>query len=175
MIACAHCGSPVAQSVGAINKALRIGAPLYCNRVCFGLHRRQNKTAAQKVEEKRLYDLQYRAKNLERIKADKRAYFVRTYDPAKAAIERAKNMPKHVEYCRQPKYKAYKKDYDSAYRAEKDYGEFAESFLMLQKVQQEVDSRATDSEIHLFTGTINKALQRRRHYEKLTGKHSVRR
>ena len=76
---------------------------------------------AQKVAEKRLYDMAYRAKNLERIKAGKRAYFQRTYDPREAAVERKKRMHLHVAYCRQPRYKAWKREYDRKYRAS-EYG-----------------------------------------------------
>lgn len=43
------------------------------------------------------YDRQYRKKNRARIKANKAAYFQRTYDPVKAAKERKKNMAAHKE------------------------------------------------------------------------------
>jgi hypothetical protein len=39
------------------------------------------------------------------LKAKKRAYFERTYDPRKAAVERKKRMHLHVAYCREPRYK----------------------------------------------------------------------
>jgi hypothetical protein len=134
--------------------------------VCAGFGRRKNKTADQKKEEKRLYDIAYREKNLARIKAGKHEWFKRTYDPAAAAIERKKKMPQHVEYCRRPEYKAYKQKYDQQYRAKKIYGEFHESFLILQKIDQEVASRASKYDIALENGTINKAQHRRREYER---------
>ena len=81
VIKCAHCGKRVKQPTSAINRALRIGAPLYCDKVCAGLGRRTHKTKAQKVSEKRMYDMEYRRKNRRKLKAAKRAYFERTYDP----------------------------------------------------------------------------------------------
>jgi hypothetical protein len=75
------------------------------------------KTKAQKVAEKRIYDMAYRAKNRAMLKEKKRAYFLRTYDPKKAAVKRKKRMHLHVAYCRQPRYKAWKRQYDLNYRA----------------------------------------------------------
>lgn len=116
-IRCAHCKKSVERETGHVNRSRKIRAPLYCGRRCSGLGRRKWKPKAQKVAEKRLYDRAYRAKNLKRIKAEKRAYFKRTYDPVKAARERKKRMPRHVAYCRQPRYKAYKSAYDAKRRA----------------------------------------------------------
>lgn len=72
---------------------------------------RRWKTIEEKIALKAAYDRDYRKKNAVRIKADHAAYFQRTYDPVKAAIERKKKMPVHVEYCRQPIYRAYKQGY----------------------------------------------------------------
>ena len=82
-------------------------------------------------KEKAAYDREYRKKNLAWIKAKKADYFQRTYDPVKAAKERKKRMPEHVEYCRQPKYRAYKRKYDRKRRASK-FGEFAEAYEALK-------------------------------------------
>jgi CRISPR/Cas system CSM-associated protein Csm2 small subunit len=163
---CATCGKELDKSASAINRAKRDGKPLYCNKVCFGLSRRTNKTDEQKKEEKRLYDIAYREKNLARIKTGKHEWFQRTYDPVKAAVERKKKMPQHVEYCRQPEYKKKKQVYDAQHRAKKQFGEFYESFLILQQIDQEVASRASKYEIGLENGTINKAQTRRRNYER---------
>jgi hypothetical protein len=57
---------------------------------------------------KAAYDKLYRAKNFKRIQANHAAYFQRTYDPAEAAKTRKLRMPRHVEYCRQPRYRRYK-------------------------------------------------------------------
>ena len=64
------------------------------------------------MEEKRLYDAAYRKKNLAMLKAKKRAYFKRTYDPVKAAIGRKARMARHVAYCRRPEYREWKRAYD---------------------------------------------------------------
>jgi CRISPR/Cas system CSM-associated protein Csm2 small subunit len=163
---CTTCGKALDKSVSAINRAKRDGKALFCNKVCFGLSRRANKTVEQKKEEKRLYDIAYREKNLARIKTGKHEWFQRTYDPAKAAEERKKKMSYHVEYCRQPKYKKKKQAYDAQHRAKKQFGGFYESFLILQQIDQEVSSRASKYEIGLENGTINKAQTRRRNYER---------
>src|SRR5262249_31406970 len=141
------------------------------NRVCMGLARRQNKTKSQKVEEKRLYDQQYRVKNRAMLKAKKAAYFQRTYDPAKAAGERKKRMPRHVEDCRRPEYKAKKRQYDREYRA-REYGEYGDAFNILLDLERELDARASWYERANQKGTINKTQKRKRDYEQLVGNQS---
>jgi len=172
MILCAWCSKPISKSRGHINRSLAKSAPLYCNKDCSGMAHRKNKSDAEKKEEKRLYDMEYRAKNIELIKQKKRVHFLKTYDPVKAAIERKANMPRHVEYCRQPKYKAYKREYDESYRAKREFGEFWESAILVNKINGEVLSRATRFEIKQTNGTINKAQSRRRDYERLNSQKS---
>ena len=94
-------------------------------------------------EAKAAYDRTYRKKNRARMKAQKAAYHKRTYDPVKAAKERKKRMPHHVEYCRQPKYKAYKRGYDRQRRANM-FGEFAEAFEALKALQREIRKQMPD-------------------------------
>lgn len=166
-VVCAHCGRKVERSTGHVNRARKLGLNVYCNRKCAGLGRRVFKTKAQKVEEKRLYDMEYRRKNRKMLKEKKRTYFQRTYDPVKAAKVRAARMPYHVEYCRQPAYKRWKRRYDERYRANRIFGPYAESFLLLQKIEKEIASRMSKYEIGLANGTINKAMHRRREYERL--------
>jgi hypothetical protein len=147
-VRCARCGKPVNQDVGSINRALRRGLPLFCGRKCFGLSRRKGKTKAQRKEEKRIYDMQYRAKNRALLKAKKAAYNKRTYDPVKAAEKRRENMPRHVEYCRQPEYKTYKSNYDRNRRATNERaryrlpqcapGNLVESIRLLRAIKQEI-------------------------------------
>lgn len=164
---CAHCGKVVKQPIGAINRALKLGAPIYCDRVCFGLGRRSHKTKEQKVSEKRQYDMEYRRKNRRILKVKKREYFQRTYDPVAAAKARAARMPRHVEYCRRPEYRRWKRRYDAKYRAQRLFGPFADSALLLKRLEREVASRMTKYEIGLTNGTINKAQLRRRAYASL--------
>lgn len=166
-VKCGYCGKRIEKESGAVNRARKIKAHLYCDKRCFGLSRRQYKSRDQKVEEKRLYDLAYRRKNRATLKVKKHDYFVRTYDPVAAAEVRKVRMPQHIEYCRQPSYRRWKRRYDRQYRANRLYGPFAECFLLLQKIDKEVDSRLSDYEVRQINGTLNKRQERKRVYERL--------
>jgi hypothetical protein len=166
LVKCAYCGKDSEKHPNEVNRAKRKNAPMFCDKDCFGLSRRLHKTVEKKKLEKKLYDQKYRAKNLDRIKANKRAYFQRTYDPEKAAVERKKNMARHVEYCRRPEYRAKKRDYDKVYRAKQEAGEFWESYLLIQEIEKEIYSRMSWYEIHRENGQLNKATKRRIEYEK---------
>lgn len=172
VIVCAWCNASSEKTASAINRAKKIGAPMHCNKECAGFSRRQHKTDAQKKSEKRLYDMQRREEKGDSIKEKKREYFKRTYDPAKAAIERKANMPRHVEYCRRPEYKKYKREYDKKHLANKQYGEFAEAFLALTELETTVSERATRYDIYMQNGTLNKKLTRRREYERINSNKS---
>lgn len=93
--------------------------------------------------EKAAYDREYRKKNAARLKEQKAAYFKRTYDPVEAAIKRKKRMPYHVEYCRQPEYKAWKKAYDRKRRKGK-FGPFAEAYEVLMMLKAEIRKQMPD-------------------------------
>lgn len=164
-IICAQCGGKSEKPTGSVNRAKKDGLRIFCNRKCAGLGRRHNKTKAQLVEKKRLYDEEYRQKNVGMLKEKKRLYFQRTYDSAKAAEKRKERMPSHVEYCRQPEYRQWKKVYDRQYLAKKKHGEFWESILILRDIETEVTTRMPKQEIRALNGTLNKWIQRRRAYE----------
>lgn len=166
---CAHCGKPHGKSTSAINRAAKISAPLYCDKVCAGIGRRKHKTKAQKVSEKAAYDAQYRIDMAAILKAKKAAYFQATYDPKAAAIVRKARMPYHVEYCQQPEYRKYKRKYDMQYRAKRLFGEFWEAALLVNEIHDAVLQRATWTEIATAKGTLNKWQQRRRDYERING------
>lgn len=148
-ILCPACGKKSWRENGAINRARKQGVPIYCNRKCSGMARRKEhpKTPrnpnfkAMKAE----YDREYRKKNREALRKKKHDYFKRTYDPAKAAVKRKQRMPYHVEYCRQPKYKAYKRNYDTEYMA-KEYGEFGEAHKALVELLHEINRQQPDRE-----------------------------
>lgn len=150
-VACAHCGRLHEKLPGHVNRARKQGMKLFCGRRCMGLAKRTGKTKLQRVKEKRLYDAEYRRKNRALLKEKKAAYFRQTYDPAKAAVERKKRMPRHVEYCRQPKYKAYKREYDRQYRA-KEYGPFAEAYMLAIDLNREIKQRMSNHEIYQANG-----------------------
>jgi hypothetical protein len=147
-----------------VRRARRDGKRLFCNRRHAGLARRTHKTKAQKVEEKRIYDAEYRAINLASIKAKKHAHFKRTYDPKKAAVERHKKMHLHVEYCRRPEYRAYKSQYDRKHLAKKNYGAFAECALIARDLHAEVRARMSDYDVRTANLTLNKTQRRKRNH-----------
>lgn len=159
---CAHCGKTGDKPTGEVNRAEASGLRLFCNRRCSGLAKRTHKTKSQKRAEKKAYDALYRVENLATITAKKRAYFKRTYDPAKAAVERKKRMPLHVEYCRRPEYKRWKKTYDRRHRAEKFYGPFAEVAMLTLDLNREIKGRMNNHDIKWQNQTCNKTQFRRR-------------
>lgn len=163
MVLCALCNGFVHQRTGAINRARKIGAPIYCGRKCAGLARRTDTTPEERKEAKRKYDAERRAgPERERLLAEKRAYHHQNYDPDKAAVVRKRRMPYHLEYCRRPEYRAQKRTYDIERRARINFGEFAEVALMLRDVEAEVTSRATRTQIAIANGTLNKTQTRKR-------------
>ena len=159
---CAHCRKSVDRPAGHVNRSRAKGLRLFCGRRCSGLAKRQHKTKAQKKEEKRLYDIEYRAKNVEMLKEKHRAYHKRTYDPVKAAAHRKTRMLYHVEYCRRPEYRQWKKGYDKKYRAKKLYGAFDEAFLLTMDLTNEIKGRMTNHEVKYQNGGTNKAQRRKR-------------
>lgn len=162
---CSHCTETFLKEQGAVNRAEKAGLNIYCSPGCSALGRRKWKTTEQKKKEKAAYDAEYREKNREKLKAEKRDYFKKTYDPEEARVKRKKTMPRHVEYCRRPEYKEKKKEYDKGYRAKKEYGEFAEAVVVLRELESEILARASKYECMLVNGTINKKLRRRRMYD----------
>jgi hypothetical protein len=162
---CAHCGVEADRFVGEVNRSRRSGLPLYCGRECAGLERRKWESPAQRKAEKQAYDAARRIALADELRAKKAEYHKRTYDPAKAAVERKKRMPKHIEYCQSQKYREWKREYDRQYLAKKDYGEFWECHLLALDIREEVLRQSSDYDIRLEKGGIAKTQQRRRDYE----------
>lgn len=160
-VICPVCGKEFGAFKGEINRALKNGYVVRCSQACSGIARRNNKTPEQKKIEKAEYDKQYRAQNLDWIKAKKKAHFKATYDPIKAAIKRKERMPQHIEYCRQPEYRAWKKRYDKSYRAAKMFGDFGECAIILEKIFELIDNR----EIKYINGLTNKSQIRKRRWQ----------
>lgn len=159
---CAYCRKVGDKPANEFNRARRSGLNLYCNRRCSGLGRRMGKTKAQRVAEKAAYDAAYRASNAATLKAKKREYHKRTYDPAAAAVVRKANMPRHVEYCRQPEYRRKKKAYDRKHRATKLFGPFAEAAMLVNDLNIEIRARSNRHEIKYQDGCTNKSQRRER-------------
>jgi hypothetical protein len=118
---------------------------------------------------KRDYDLQYRAKNAEVLRKKKADYYQRTKDPERERKIRKARMHLHIQYCRQPRYKAYKRDYDRKHLAKVKFGPFAEAALVLREIEDELDRRMTWVQRHQANGTLNKSTQRKRDYATQTG------
>lgn len=120
-------------------------------------------------KQKSIYDKKYRKNNAAKIKAKKAAYFKKTYDPVKAAVERKKGMAEHIEYCRQPWYKDYKREYDKRKRLDK-FGTYREAKQVLNLLQAEIRKQMPDRfERYRETGRkqwnpINQALRRIRQH-----------
>lgn len=169
LVRCAKCGTETDKPTGHVNRSRNIGAPVYCGRECSALAKRKFKPTMLRKIEKAAYDRQYRERNADRLRQQKAAYFARTYDPESAAVARKRGMARHVERCRDPEYREYKREYDKRYRASKDFGPFAEVAMLLQDIETEIAARASKYEIYLSSGRINKKLKRRRDYESTFG------
>lgn len=166
-IQCDYCGKAANYPTGHVNRARKNGNSLYCGRVCSGLGRRHNKTLEMKRLEKALYDQDYRDKNIQKIKARNQEYNKTPEGRAMQKRNRDKRMDKHIEYCRQPEYKEYKKKYDRSYRSVKDYGEeWGPVMETLLYLDDEVKTRVNRYEIYQANGTLNKHQGRKRDYAK---------
>jgi hypothetical protein len=163
---CPVCGCDFYKPPSHINRAAKSGAPVYCGRSCAGIARRKAKTPEQKREEKRAYDAARRKKLAAELKAAKAAYYQRTRDPVKEADKRKERMPRHVEYCQRPEYRAWKRQYDLEYRNKKEFGEFWESAILALEIRRQCLALSDDTEIRRNAGTLNKHQQRRRHYDR---------
>lgn len=152
-LTCEHCNKWFERKRGQTRSK-----NIFCSLQCSGASRRIEISKEEKVRLKKEYDKQYRAKNLAEIKKRKAVYFQKTYDPAKAAIHRKARMPAHLEYCRRPEYREWKKNYDERYHAKKNNGEFWESAIILNKIADHVDKY----QAYLDKGTFNKSQKRKR-------------
>lgn len=174
-IFCPACHQWKPRENGVIARAKKVGLKLYCGRVCSGIGRRKDSPISPRNPNwkalKAAYDKQRREKHGDRIRAEKKAYYARV-GPLRREKEqetRKAKMPKHIEYCRQPAYRVKKEKYDRKRRAIIQFGkEFADAFLVLQQIENEIDSRIDRNEIYRQNGLVNKSVQRRREYERIT-------
>lgn len=87
-----------------------------------------------KKEEKRLYDIEYRRKNLESIKKRKKKYYnlIKNTPEHKETQRRynQKKMVEHVEYCRRPDQKIKTKKRDQIRR----HGEYRECYELIEEI-----------------------------------------
>lgn len=159
---CPQCNQLFDAIVSRLNRARKLGVPIYCGKVCAGLSRRTQLTTAERKAAKAEYDREYRERNGDKLKQQKADYFRQTYDPVKAAEKRKERMHLHVAYCQRPEYREWKRKYDKLHLAKKNFGEFAEAFLLLQQIEESIAAHASRYEIYITNGTINKAQNRRR-------------
>lgn len=121
------------------------------------------KTVEQKKAEKAAYDKARRERLGEALRAQKRAAYYENHEESKRkqAEYRKKRMPKHVEYCRRPEYKAKKHEYDIR-KACDEYREWAESWRLLLELEKEIRSQASAYERRVANGYYLRSAQKRR-------------
>lgn len=150
---------------GAANRADKLGAPLYCGRVCSGLARRVNRSAEEKKDAKAEYDRQRRAELCEKLRKEKRDAYYASHEENKARAAElrrtAEYKEKHLEYLRTPEYRAKKKEYDDKLR-EAEYADFAESWRLLLALEKEIRSRQSSYERRKARGYYTRAAINRR-------------
>lgn len=157
-IICPYCKNESDHKTGYVNRAKKLGVPIYCSRVCSGLARRTTKQ--EKVENKRLYDIKYRNDKSDYVKQRAKLY---NESPAGRAMQkrnREKFKISHAEYIKTEKYKAYKKQYDQIFVAKQKYGVFWESSIVLNKLDEEIKPFKIENRIN--NGTSNKSQKRKR-------------
>lgn len=162
---CTHCGVAFERPTGSVNRSLKNGRPLYCSKEHAGFGRRSNPLPeSEKKAQKAAYDRERRQANHADHVAQKRAYYYANREKilAQMTAKRPERMAAHVEYCRRPEYREKKTKYDLKHRAQKQFGEFSEAFLLLRDVEKEIEQRANRYEIYQQNGTLNKAQTRRR-------------
>lgn len=156
---CDFCGKEIEKNIGCFNRARKLNRGVYCNRTCSGLGRRKNRTKEELREMDKKRTARYKAKNIEVIRKRNREYWRKNYNPQKAKEARIRN--KHSEYCRTPEYRKYKQEYDRKYRANKNYGEFADAWLTLLEIEKEIDNREAKAQ----NSIINKTQRRKRAWQ----------
>lgn len=163
---CHQCGAVLNRCASHVNRSVKQGRPMFCNKSCFGLSRRRANppTEAERKAAKQAYDAIRRLAKHEEIIAKKRAHYIANRERilAEQTVYRKAHMHRHVAYCQRPEYREWKSAYDARYKAAKHFGEFAEAAMLLRDIEQEIEKRATRYEVYMTNGTINKAQTRRR-------------
>lgn len=162
IVKCAYCNKEVEKFLSHVNRALKSGNNIYCDRKCSGLGRRLNLSIKQKKEIKRIYDIEYRKNNAEIIKIKQREYNSSPSGRAMQKRHRLKTNDYRKEYISTPKYREWKKNYDKIFRAKQQYGEFFEAELILRDIENEIDNREVKQQLNLH----NKSIKRKREYER---------
>lgn len=158
------CGKAYKLRKEHFNRALKLGARQFCSWECFSESRRKHIPKNIKISRKREYDIEYRAKNKTSLKFKRAEYFKKTYPLRQEHFRalRKKRMAAHIEYCRQPKYRAKKHIYDRERYAKDKFGEFWESHVLAMQIEEAVLKKISKYEIRLKNKTYNKAQRRAR-------------
>lgn len=104
-------------------------------------------------KEKRLYDIEYRRKNKEKIRARKKAYYEANKKDLYAKKRARVNdefRARHAAYCRKPEYAERKRKYDRILRAIKKCGEFWESDLIITEILRECRKQEPNKNERLY-------------------------
>lgn len=163
-IICPHCKHESERKTGYVNRAKKLGVPIYCTKKCSALARMIFRTDEEKKRIKSEYDKKHRKEYSAELKKKKAIAFQIDYknNPEKYRLERIKRKEEHKKYIQTPKYKKWKKEYDHEYKMKLKYGEFWECGSVLVKLNEELDSR----EIKINLGIINKSQKRKRKWHK---------
>ena len=166
-IVCAFCGCLSQKNVSDVNRAARAGLRVFCSRKCFGLDRRVERSPEEAKRLKQEYDAARHVALAERLKAEKREYHKRTYDPVAARVKRKARTFDHTAYCRRyyadPTKKNEKVQYDIRRRAVQ-YADYAESWRLLIELEREIRTRVPDRyERQKGRGYFTKINERKRH------------
>lgn len=156
---CSHCKAKIEKLAWMVKKSKAEGNPLYCDRKCAGKAKRTSKE--EKVRLKAEYDKRYREANEEYIKERNQKYNETPAGRAMQKRNREKMKESHLAYCRTPKYKKWKHEYDQLHVAKKKYGELWESHLAIKKIQKEIDAR----EVRQINNLHNKTQKRRTQWQ----------
>lgn len=163
-IVCPFCKCSVDRDLGDVNRAKKLGNPIYCSKKCSGLARRNNKSIEQKKAEKAEYDRKYREKNDAELRIKRHNWFMQDYTkyPEKYKKERQRRYANHLKYLQTPEYKAWKKEYDQKYRSNKFYGEFGECAIILFEIEKIIKDNTDRFELGYEMKTVNKSQNRKR-------------
>lgn len=115
-------------------------------------------------EDKRLYDIEYRRKNGEKIKRLKAERYQRDKhkyaDREKAYRRKPEVKIRHNEYCRQPEYVKKKRIWDIVYRSMEEYGDFWESAVIVTQIEKEIRKLIPRNERLYYRRNVNNATYR---------------
>lgn len=159
-VICPYCRNESEIRTGNVNRAKKLGVPIYCNRTCAGLARRINRTPEEWKQIKAEYDKKRRAELKDILKAKQKAYNESPRGRAMQKRQREKRKELHAQYIKSDRYKEWKKEYDEKYHAKYNYGEFWEAAIALKNVEDEILPDRKQARIQ--KGTYNKSTKRKR-------------